>query len=352
VPNVDVTFALNTLVGDLRVTPTAPTVARTNFDGRVQAVVSSGSIATTARVAATVSGSGITTQSDQLTITTGIPDWDSVSLSASTLNPDAFNFDGTEVEIRIALADRFNNPVPDGTAVTLTAEGGAIGSQCLTTAGVCTVDWLSQNPRPIDGRITLLATATGEESFVDGNGDGLFSAAESYTDIGEPFRDDNWDGIRQPSEPFLDFGGANAVQPNGIHDGANGFFNGLLCSGAGCGVSSTVAVSDDIQLTMSGCDLDTSVFPATIDLTGGPVTVGGAFRDARGNPLPALAGIAFTTTNGTLTGTTTRVYPNTSAVQNYTVNLALNAPSSTGVLTITVTCPNSPGTTLSIPVTD
>jgi hypothetical protein len=352
VPNVDVTFALNTLVGDLRVSPAAPLVARTNFDGRVQATVTSGTIATTVRVAATVAGTGISTQSDQLTITTGIPDQDSVSLSVGTFNTDSWAFDGVVVPVNIRLSDRFNNPVPDGTAVTFTAEGAQIGSQCLTADGACSVNWTSQNPRPPDGAVTILATATGEESFVDINGNGTFNAGDSFDDIGEPFRDDNEDGIRQTNEPFLDFGGANTATPNGSHDGPNGLFNGLLCTGASCGAATTVAVSDSAVILMSGCDLDTSVFPPAVALTATPTAIGGPFRDARGNPLPAGATITFATNNGSLQGTTSRTYPNTLAVQSYSVNAVANAPSSSGNLTITVTCPNTTGVILQIPVTD
>jgi hypothetical protein len=352
VPNVDVGFALNTLVGDLRVSPAAPLVARTNFDGRVQATVTSGTIATSVRVAATVVGTGISTQSDQLTITTGIPDFDSVSLSVGTFNPDAWNVDGTVVPVTIRLSDRFNNPVPDGTAVTFTVEGGQIGSQCLTDGGTgaCEVSWTSQNPRPGNGRITVLATATGEESFIDSNGNGLFTAGETFIDIGEPFRDDNENGTRDSNEPFLDFAGANAAGPNGSFDGPNSLFNGLLCSGATCGVASTVAVSDSQVMTMSGCDLDTSVFPA--DITGS-ATINVPFRDLRGNPLPAGATIAFAATNGTLTNGQTRTYPNTLDVQTYSVGVAATAGGpTTGALTVTVTCPRSTGGVFTIVLND
>ena len=93
-----------------------------------------GNVATTVRVTATVVGLSIGTQSDQLTVTTGIPDQDSTSLSIETLNPEAWNRDGIVDTVTIRLSDRFNNPVPNGTAVTFTTEGGQIVSQCLTTA--------------------------------------------------------------------------------------------------------------------------------------------------------------------------------------------------------------------------
>src|SRR5690606_28291881 len=90
----------------------------------------------------------ISTQSDKLTITTGIPDYDSFSLSAEQLNPEAWNVDGVAVQVTARLADRFNNPVPDGTAVAFNIEGASIGSECTTTAGACSVTWVSQDPRP------------------------------------------------------------------------------------------------------------------------------------------------------------------------------------------------------------
>jgi hypothetical protein len=350
VPNVDVTFALSTSVGGVAVTPAAPTAARTNFDGRVQAVVTSGTIATTVRVTATVVGQSISTQSDQLTITTGIPDQDSVSLSILTLNPEAWALDGVTDAVTIRLSDRFNNPVPDGTAITFTSEGAQIASQCLTTAGACSVNWVSQSPRPTDGRVTLRATATGEESFVDINGNGVFDGGtDTFTDIGEAFTDDNENGTREASEPFLDFGGGVAVAPNGQYDGPNGVFNGLLCNGAGCGAAPTVAVFDLGVIAMSGCDLDPTPFPISVTA---PVVVGGLFADMRGNPLPAGTTISFATSNGTLTAPTSFTYPNTLTAQTYGVNVAANLPSSSGALTITVRCPSNVTNVVSITVND
>lgn len=189
IANQSVTFALNTAVGGLQFSPGTDT-AISGVDGLIQTIIQSGTVATPVRVTATVDATGISTQSDQLVVTTGIPDNDSFSLSAATLNPEAFDYDGVQVAITAHVADRFNNPVPDGTTVLFTTEGGSIGGSCQTTSGACSVNWTSQDPRPtIDnlngttgnaGRVTILATAVGEESFTDQNGNGTF-------DTGEPF---------------------------------------------------------------------------------------------------------------------------------------------------------------------
>jgi hypothetical protein len=149
VSNENVSFSLNTTVGGITFSPTA---ADTDSNGLVQTVINSGSVHTSVRVRAELTNnSAIFTQSSLLVISTGIPDQDSFSLSASVFNPEAWNIDGTEVTITARLADAFNNPAPDGTAVAFTTEGGAIEDSCVTTKGVCSVIWTSQNVRP-DGQ--------------------------------------------------------------------------------------------------------------------------------------------------------------------------------------------------------
>ena len=85
---------------------------------------------TPVRVTATIRGTSpaVTSTSDQLVISTGIPDQNSFSLSTSIFNVEGANFDGCPSNIgstvSVCLGDHFNNPVPDGTAVSFTAEGG------------------------------------------------------------------------------------------------------------------------------------------------------------------------------------------------------------------------------------
>lgn len=215
----DVDFSLNTKTGGIQVIPNSAT---TNSEGIVQTVVNSGSVAKSIRVTASVSGTDplLLTQSSELIISTGIPDQDSFSISATTLNPEAWDIDGTEVEVIARLADAFNNPPPP-TVVYFTTEGGSIGNvdkQCTTgDDGSCSVLWRSQSPRPIGnvlgdvnnvlhppetentmgqsfgGRSTILATTIGEESFPDLNGNGRFDLCEVVAfkgGIGKPCNSD------------------------------------------------------------------------------------------------------------------------------------------------------------------
>ncbi len=282
VNNQVVNFALNTDVGGIQLIPTSAT---TNSEGIVQTVINSGTVATTVRVQATIADSDpvISSQSSLLVVSTGVPDQDSFDLSASVLNPEAWNISGTEVTITARLADAFNNPVPDGTAVSFTTEGGSIEPSCTTENGICTVTWRSQNPRPeghvlgdinnpthqpeeqntmgqkYGGRATILATVIGEESFPDLNGNGRFDESEVSAfngtnisgedyDLKEAFIDHNEDGFYNPSEgndvnesgaleEFVDFNN------DGAFSGKDGKYNGVLCA-----IPTHVACSDQKSL--------------------------------------------------------------------------------------------------------
>lgn len=141
VANKAVSFKLNNNSAGLTLTPDTAT---SNNQGYVQTVVNSGTVATTVRVTASIDGTNplISSQSNVLVVSTGKPDQDSFSLSASVFNVEGWNYDGAKVTITARLADAFNNPVPDGTAVVFTAEGGSIESSCQTQKGF--VPWYGQ----------------------------------------------------------------------------------------------------------------------------------------------------------------------------------------------------------------
>ncbi|TKB49069.1 invasin [Ferrimonas sediminicola] len=269
-------------------------VGYSNSQGRVSVTVGAGDVPTQVKVFAVWAGSDggghpsvVSNLSDALVVTTGLADDDSLSLSASLLNPEAWEFDGEEVVLTMMAADHFNNPVPDGTLVTFTAEGGAIDARCATKSsddgsgpeGACQVTWRSQSPRPFyipsavtcpsgdpppclgdtleahfnglgsviaeprPGRATVMLRLIGEESFVDLNGNGVFDGApESYVDRTEAFRDDNEDGLyRNYSVDGLSQDGAVSAgavaeeffdyDADGQFDGVDGLYTGLLCHG-------------------------------------------------------------------------------------------------------------------------
>ena len=386
VPGQDVAFALNTTVGGITLDPI---VATSDNNGLVQTTVQAGTIATSVRVTASVTSGGSTfeSQSDQLVITTGIPDDDSMDIVATILNPEGWNISGTEVMITARLADRFNNPVPDGTAITFTTEGGSIDSFCTTDGGACVVTWTSQNPRPcgetlgadqvnvdttagpnvcvltpggstnsIDpqsgfaplgqaygGRATILATAVGEESFTDINGNGVFDEGDLYNDLPEAWVDTNEDNMRDNNEPYLDF------NSTGIYDTADGEFNGILCSrptSNDCSTAQTLHVRDSLVLVMSGSAGFMALNPSAITVpndgtAGATLTV----SDLHNQPMPAETRISLAVSSGfTLITGKTFTMASTNANSATDIGVIIKGAGSdtgnSGILTVTTTSPD------------
>jgi hypothetical protein len=334
-----VTLSLSTTVGGITLVPSVAGVATATSDanGVVAITVNSGTVSTPVRVIASTTDTSVvpnvtlTTQSSGLTISTGIPDQDSFSLGATIFNPEFWGIDGNTTVLTAHLADHFNNPVPDNTVVNFTTEGGSITPSCSTTGGACSATLTSQAPRPANGRVTVLAYAVGEESFIDLNGNGVADLPNSppalpntppnemsdinnkSTDLPEAWRDDDEDGVRNPNETFIDF------NQNGTYDGPDGKYSGVLCSSASS--SGTCATNSDgtpkkavhvfrkIVIVFSGSDADISkIAPAVIDLgsaggttcPGTSVQVNLRIADVNGNPMPAGTIIAIDTTNGTI----------------------------------------------------
>lgn len=267
-PQQAVNFSLNTSVGNLTLTPAS---SITNSLGLVTTKVNAGNVPTAVRVTAAVTaanGQMIQTQSDLLSVNTGLPDQDSFSLSIQTFNPEADAYDGVEVLVSARLADAFNNPVPDGTTINFTTEGGSIIPSCNTTNGACSVIWTSAEPRVSDHRITVLATAIGHETFNDTNGNNTFddmdgigfsntaesgfrrvaALANGFFDMSEAWRDDNESDAWDSGEKFIDFGN------NQTFDARDLLFNGPQCLGnlCGSGGKQSVHVRKALKLIMSG----------------------------------------------------------------------------------------------------
>ncbi len=320
-----VEFTLNTQLGGLDLVnskcdatdPDNSKRARTNEEGHAAIFVQAGTLATPVTVTAKHLDSGLSTQSRDLYVSTGIPDQKSMSLSASVKNPNAWNYDGEIVTFTVRLADAFNNPPADGTVVSFTTSGGSITPSCSTENGVCSVAWTSQNPRPQgvprNGHVRVLAHTTGNESFIDQNGDGWYtpgvdtfasdndacrwnvppSSAEdgpvSCDDLGEAFRDHNHSGVYEHGKWFLDF------NQNGIWDEPDGLYNGILCreqdASAGLCSRSGVTIRRDYLIIMSSNQplLENGLLvgqPAVLDLNNTNSFVA-ALADIHGNPLPA-----------------------------------------------------------------
>ncbi|MCH2057692.1 MAG: Ig-like domain-containing protein [Thalassotalea sp.] len=416
VNNQAVNFSLNTNTGGIQ---TIPMSATTNVEGLVQTVVNSGTVATTIRVKAAIDGSDpeIATQSSRLVVSTGIPDQDSMSLSASVLNPEAWSYDGDElagVDMTIRMADAFNNPVPDGTAVNFTTEGGSIDPSCVTENGACTVKWRGQFPRPegevlnpttclyvgttstvsiatgcadwrntmgqrFGGRATVLATAIGEESFPDLNGNGRFDATEVDSFVGgtdlsgrpfdlkEAFVDHNEDGFYNPAESggddtngggdqeeFVDFNNDASFTLN------DNLYNGVLCSEpthGGCAVTEqSLNVRDSLVLVMSGSSPYATYLSPDFDgnfriqvAVKGAASLEAVIADLHNQPMPAGTIISMTVDGeASLIGESTYTVPSTNHNGGivYPAFISGGDESGTAVLTISVETPNGVQTAL------
>ncbi|WP_198120510.1 Ig-like domain-containing protein [Massilia rhizosphaerae] len=130
----------------------------TDATGQVVTTVNSGTVPTSFRVQATLPGTGtnggadISTLSDSIVVTTGLPVQRAFSLSSGSFNVEGWTLDNpSATNVQVMLADAFGNPVPDGTPVVFQTNMGAIGSAdkggCNTVNGVCSVAFRTQAPR-------------------------------------------------------------------------------------------------------------------------------------------------------------------------------------------------------------
>ena len=136
--------------------------SKTDGDGIVTTSVSSKLVPTAVVVKATVAGKSITSQSDQLKVTTGL----GVQIGFEIV-PEVYDLDGgltgDSTQITARLVDSNSNPVADGVPVVLVATGGKIGTSsaggCNTVNGACTVTFEVQEPRPANGIVTITGSA-------------------------------------------------------------------------------------------------------------------------------------------------------------------------------------------------
>ncbi|UVW29127.1 Ig-like domain-containing protein [Massilia sp. H6] len=168
----------------------------TDQNGEVITTVNSRSSPTTFRVQATLPQTAtanrpdISTTSDSIVVTTGLPVQRSVSLSVGTANLEGWSFDSgpttPATTFNILLADGFGNPVADGTPVVFQTNMGAIGSSnkggCNTLNGGCSVDFRTQNPREPQPNTPATPCNTGAGASPDATRRGVATICASTTD--------------------------------------------------------------------------------------------------------------------------------------------------------------------------
>ncbi|MCG7533435.1 hypothetical protein [Pseudoalteromonas sp. OOF1S-7] len=246
--------------------------------------------------------------SSGIVLSSGVPDQNSFDIAADNLVLNALNSVGVTTNITVFFGDQFNQLTGDNLVASVTAEAGVVGSidgtggtpsyQCSIIDGVCTVQWRKQGEFPYNdadtwqntignvcdtyegspvpcikgfpseydyngdgtstpvvrgGRVTVMATAKGQESFIDkpsGGGiirkNGRFDEGEFFSsfDLPEAFVDHNKNGNfdaidcndsdeAEKCEFGTSTGGHNETYLDANNDFAytvaDGKYNGLLC---------------------------------------------------------------------------------------------------------------------------
>ena len=168
----------------------------TDQNGEVITTVNSLDAPTTFRVQAVLPGTAtagradISTTSDSIVVTTGLPVQRAFSISVSQSNVDGWSYDsGTTTPaatVSVLLADQFGNPVADGTPIVFQTNLGAIGTSssggCTTVNGGCSVPFRTQNPRVASPNTPATPCNTGAGATPDSTRPGVATICASTTD--------------------------------------------------------------------------------------------------------------------------------------------------------------------------
>jgi hypothetical protein len=342
----------------------------TNENGVVTAAVNSGTthgILSITATTATNTGGTISTASLPISVTTGSADQNSFNLVVDTINPRAWDFDGTTISLTASAADTFQNPVPDGTVINFFSESGRVQPSCVTSDGVCSVTWTSSNPRPgLDltgalntnavgypgydaswqggraGVATVIAYTHGDAGFADANGNGLLDIGESYVTMAEAYLDANEDNgfdqadTNNPYEKLIDY------TINGVLDSAPANYQGVSCTVAALAAghcSELVHVRDQLSFIVADGSAATV---ASTGISGGvsgdlsaascinvrseeTVTFSFNVEDSNGNIPPVGTAVAFTSEGFDLVGSGPQSIPNAFSTAGYNYSITIKA---------------------------
>ncbi len=198
---------------------------------------------------------------------------------------DELRYTQTSVTISIH-ADDVNDLVVNGRTVNFRTEWGTFTGDskdsCVLENGRCEVTWLPghQSTAPADCLVSFTAWTVGEEKFADLNDNGKFDIGETFSDLEEPFLDINENGVYDAvcntdlvceAIDIVNFTRDTPDTTNGMHDPADGLYNGSLCANVSGNVNcsssatSTMIHTRDILLIQEPYDHDDDA--ATPDTT-------------------------------------------------------------------------------------
>jgi len=154
---------------------------------------------------------------------------------------DLDSIDGTPTtDIVVTAADQDGNAVSSGTVYFEVEYGILKSNSCELVAGTCKVEWEAQVNIDLlttavntldcfndNGTIDVLNSVTawtyGAEHFIDNDGDGMLSDAETFTDTDDPYLDRNDNGSYDPATDNL------VVPADSTYDAPNVAYDGPNC---------------------------------------------------------------------------------------------------------------------------
>ncbi len=162
----------------------------------------------------------------------------------TVIDPETGIFKETSVDVTAHIGDRNNETITNPHTIYFKSEYGLIEPSCVTDeTGSCSVIWHAiKRPEAggpgSDGYTTIVAYTSGEESFTDNNGNGIFddNDAGTFNDLEEPYinlnlRSDLNDNIFDGNDVVIDtVNGNDLTGANGVHDIGDGLFNGGGCT--------------------------------------------------------------------------------------------------------------------------
>jgi hypothetical protein len=222
--NQALTFSIQTNPGGVGLNAsgsTASVSATTDAAGRATVSIFSGTIPGPVKVRATlVSNASVFAETQNLTVASGPPSQRFMSLAVETFNIEGWNRDGQSTNLTVRIADRQGNAVADGTVVNFVTEGGQVASSCATVKvngiSLCSVSFISQNNRPSDGRVSVLAYMAGTKDYVDVNFNNVYDAGtDTLITIGDAYVDYNENGQWDSGEFRIPRGGTTSCSSTG-----------------------------------------------------------------------------------------------------------------------------------------